>query len=265
MAKNFKRIVIVSDMHCGHKFGLVTPDYQISPDAENPKLKTQGDLQRTIWEEYTRIVTKWYKPDLLVSLSDAIDGSASKNSGVELVTTDRRVQCHMAADCLTMWKAKNIILLHGTAYHTGDAEDWDAVLADLVNGVVNNHGFVKVTPSNKRLYFRHHIGRSSVPHGRHTAPAKELMWLKIWSEDHDWPKTDVAVFGHVHYYTQSANATGMAFTCPSLQLMTNHGERKCTGDVNWGVLSLKVYNDGTIIPEVDLVNFVGAIPEEVII
>ncbi|MCU0613382.1 MAG: hypothetical protein MUE60_16560 [Candidatus Eisenbacteria bacterium] len=92
-----------------------------------------------------------------------------------------------------------------------------------------------------------------------------MLWLKLWAHDHNWPRTDVCWFGHVHYFTDSAQAVGRAITSPSLQLWTKFGARRCSGTVDWGAAQAIVSEAGVITVDKHLVDFVGGSPEEVVI
>ena len=68
MKKKKKRVIAISDLHCGHRVGLTPPDYA---DRSTTKWNT---AQRALWGEYYRMVKEHGPADVLLVLGDVIDG-----------------------------------------------------------------------------------------------------------------------------------------------------------------------------------------------
>ena len=148
----------------------------------------------------------------------------------------------MAVACLREWSAGRIVMVYGTPYHAGTEEDWEAVVADEVNAEIHGQMFVEV--EGVRFHLKHKVGGSSIPHGRHTATARERLWLREWADVADWPQADVILRGHVHYHQYAGGPGWLAMTCPALQgPSTKYGSRQCSGTVDFGIVTFEVDGD----------------------
>ena len=132
MAKQ-KRLVVISDLHCGHAVGLTPPAWQWAVDGDTTEHRAKfGRVQREVWDWYSQTIGSLRPIDILAVNGDAIDGTGVRSGGTELLTTDRQVQTDMAVKSIQEASAKTIVMTYGTAYHTGDAEDWEDRVAEHV-------------------------------------------------------------------------------------------------------------------------------------
>jgi len=247
-----KRIIVISDLHCGHQSGLTPPDYQYS-EVKNSTTKHNkwAKLQKEMWISYINILEK-YKPfDVGFSMGDMIDGKGGKSGGTELICADRNTQVDMAVAChqnISDRSGKDFkwIGVFGTAYHSSGegGEDWESIIADRCEfEKIGSHESVDVNGCIFDL--KHHIGASSIPHGRFTSAAKERLWNVLWNERDLRPKANVILRGHVHYATYCGEPGWVAMTLPSLQGMgTKFGARICAGTVHWGLVIFDVDDNG---------------------
>ena len=193
MKKKKKRVVVISDLHCGHRVGLTPPEYG---DRSTTKW---NKAQRELWTEYNRMVKEHGPADVLLVLGDVIDGRGEKSGSTELITTDRKEQGEMAAACIEMWKAKDIVMVFGTAYHVGNKEDFETPVAELVKAnKIGGQEWVKVDKVTFDL--KHFIAGSGIPHGKGTPLAKEWLWNLVWNIRDEQPLVDVFLRGHVHSF-----------------------------------------------------------------
>lgn len=247
-----KRVVVIADMHCGHRVGLTPPGYQEGTrtlrdkaDHKTSKLNAMAKVQKQCWTAYAAIMASLQPIHLLIVNGDCIDGRGEKSGGTELITGDRDEQCQMAVECVMAAKAKYIVMTYGTGYHTGDKEDWEDMIARRVKAdKIGSHEW----PSVNGLIFdvKHFVGSSSIPHGRATAIKRAALWNTIWAEAKLQPKARIILRSHVHYFEGNFNARQLCMTTPALQAMgTKFGSRKCEGIVNWGVVYFDVEADGT--------------------
>jgi len=246
-----KRGIVVSDLHCGHACGLTPPAWQTKEvNGTTTKHNKWARLQRQLWDHYKRMIDELGPFHFGLYVGDGIDGTGRKSGGTELITTDREEQSDMAIECL------NAVLLnarrgfewvgvYGTGYHTGNDEDWENRIAERAGfKKIGAHEWVDVNGCVFDL--KHKIGSSTIPHGRHTATAKERMWNILWNhEDALQPDANVFLRGHVHYHAFCGGPGWVAMTLPALQGMgTKYGARQCTGLVDWGVTVFDVADDG---------------------
>ncbi len=247
-------IVCISDLHCGHRAGLTPPTYQ-RLGRSNGKNGYHYDKNH-LWRKFYKIEHEcysWYeekakkhtKPDLLVVDGDCIDGREGRSGGVELISIDRNEQIEMALECISLWDAKNIIIVRGTPYHVGEEESWEDIIAKQLNAKVGDHEWVE---RNKVVFdFKHYIGNSVVPYGRKMAVDRDQIWNMIWAEAKLQPRADWIVRGHVHRseggYKQIGAKEVWAITLPALQGMgSRYGARMCSGLVDFGFVGWKITN-----------------------
>jgi hypothetical protein len=242
-----KRVVVISDPHCGAANGLTPPRYQTT-DSEDRVWRKRARIQAAAWDWYDERVHRFARPDVLIVNGDAIDGPGERSGGVEQLTTDRRKQCEIAHACIAAWGARKIVSVGGTPYHTGQAEDWGEVLADMLSHgaevKTGDHEWVDV---NGCVFdVKHSIGGSQIPHGRFTALARDALWAQLWTDAGETPRADVLVRGHVHYHAYCGGADRpLAMTLPALQgFGTRYGARQCSGRVHFGLVVFEVDTQG---------------------
>lgn len=245
-----KRVVIMSDLHCGHLVGLTPPHWQ-SRAARGTWRYKASQLQADCWKWYTETLDALKPIDILIANGDLIDGSGDRSGGTELITTNRASQAEMATTALKYAKAKDYVLTYGTGYHTGNEEDFeDEVVKALkaeesINSVkIGSHEWVDV---NGCIFdCKHHLGSSGIPHGRFTAIAKDQLWNELWAGHEEQPKADVIVRSHVHYHIFCGTSDWMGLTMPALQAMgTKYGSRRCSGRIDYGFTHFDVNTDGS--------------------
>jgi len=244
MARKRKRIVIISDMHSGHVVGLTPPDFwQNETGGTVPRQDKFARIQRESWEWYRSTIASLKPIDVLLVNGDCIDGRGERSGGTELLTSNRQSQVDMAVQCIKLAKASAVMMTYGTAYHTGQLEDWEDAIAERVDASIGSHEW----PEVNGLVFdmKHHIGSSSIPHGRHTAIARDRLWNVLWAERERQPKARVIIRSHVHYFQAVQTADFLALTTPALQAAgTKYGGRRCSGTVDFGLIHFDVDEHG---------------------
>ena len=118
-----KKVVVLADLHCGHRVGLCPPKYRyITPDKYTP-------IREELWELYTEMIERQKPIDILLVNGDVIDGTAWRSAATESLTTDMQTQVDMAHECIKICEPNHIVMTYGTAYHSApDGQDWDMVL-----------------------------------------------------------------------------------------------------------------------------------------
>lgn len=186
-----KRLVVVSDYHCGHRAGLCPPEWQYvkSSDRDREKFRREQDI---MWRWYAETCKKLQPVDILVVNGDAIDGKGDKSGGTEQIEMARDKQVDMAAACIAEMQPAKIVMIYGTGYHVGKDEDWEAVLAEKVGAAkIGAHEWVRI--EGVTFDFKHKVSRSVIPHGRWTGPQRAALWNALWAERGVEPRADVLV------------------------------------------------------------------------
>jgi predicted MPP superfamily phosphohydrolase len=231
-----KRVLVISDLHSGHDLGLTHPSDDFDDGTAHYLVR------RTIWEWYKPLV-KRLKPHIVIVNGDAIDGDGKKSGGTEQITTDRLKQCKMAVKALKVIPGKpKFFMSYGTGYHTGDDEDFEDIIADKVDAVkIGAEDTVDV--NGLLINYRHHIGRSGIPHGRHTAVAKEKLWNTLWAERGEYVKADIILRSHVHYLAYCGAPGWFAMTTGALQgYGSKYGARRVTGTVDVAMTHFDIWS-----------------------
>jgi hypothetical protein len=230
-------MVVVADMHCGHRAGLTPPEWQ-SKNEQDPFLKKISDFQNELWNWYKSIIEQLQPINLIVSNGDAIDGRGEKSGGTEIIKPDRNDQIKMAEYALKISNAEKYLIINGTPYHTGKEEDWECVLAEKLNAIYANHEFIKV--EDVIFDFKHKVSSSIIPHGRFTAPRRAALWNLMHAIRGTQNKADYIIRSHVHYYTKSEDALQTVITTPAMQGWSKFGSRECEGTNDIGFICFDV-------------------------
>jgi len=250
--REWKRIVVGGDLHTGHLVGLTPPQHDPNGKAANGRFVK---LRREIWDFYSTTL-KQLRKELPISAfivnGDCIDGQGYRNAGVEEFTTDRIRQSEIAVDCIREAMAGQVFITYGTDAHTGKEEDFEEVITTLLpnaiaHSVIESKLYIDVYGLNFNC--RHYVGRSSLPHTRHTAVAKEHLWNQIEALNEEAPLADALIRSHVHYFTYcggfAKKRLWLGLTAPALQgKMSKFGEKMCTGQVDIGLLVFDVHKSG---------------------
>ena len=252
-----KRMVVVSDFHSGHEYGLTPPDWWLRDDTNNPHVTKCGKFQRELWAFYTEAINDLKPIDFLIVNGDAIEGKGLDSGSMELLTADRHEQVKMAKEAIDLAEAKKIRILFGTRRHTGKEEDFESVLAGIVkcNDIeVSGHGFFNVNGCNVDV--KHKVSGSTIPHGRMTAIARARLWNVIWNSEHErQPKADIIIRSHVHYFNYCGSGSWIAMTTPALCYNSSFGIRECEGLVDVGIVSFDIDSEGKYTWKINMADY----------
>lgn len=236
-----KRVVILADLHCGHMGGLTPPEKWFAEDDTDHVREKFARLQRIMWGFYKRNIDELKPIDILMVNGDLIDGKGDKSGGTEQITTDRYEQVKIAAQCLSIAEANTVVMAFGTPYHSGEDEDWESVIQDQLEAKEIKIGGHEWYDVNGLVFdMRHHVSRSIVPYGRGTPLMREALWSILWAELAGYPKSDIIVRSHVHYFTYIESLSKVALTTPALQGFTKFGSRRATGLIDIGFIHFDV-------------------------
>ena len=228
-----KRIVVLSDLHCGSLVGLTPPAWH-----------TGDELQRDMWQWYQREMVNLGPVHACFVLGDCIDGKGKKSGGVEQITTDLIEQTDMATCALRHVQTENFVIVHGTDYHVSvEGEDLERLIARNLNARIGGHEWVAV---NGVIFdLKHKIGASQLEHTRHTAIARERLANMLWADRKMAPRAHVFLRGHVHYHIGAHGPGWHGMTLPAMQGPGGrYGVRECSGLIHFGFIVFDVRPDG---------------------
>lgn len=238
------RLVIVADLHCGHRAGLTPPGKGYKPSDESETHRHFAELQAKTWRWYAKTLAALQPIDVLVVNGDAIDGKGERSGGTEQYELDRHEQAAIAARCVREAKARTVYVIKGTRYHVGEDEDFEDVLAGLVDAAhVGWHDWVDC--DGVVFDVKHKTSSSIIPHGRFTGPARARLWNSLWAERGLQPRAQVVIRSHVHYFGYSGDQGGLVMTTPALQSWgSKFGAAECEGTVDVGLVSFDCLKGG---------------------
>jgi len=225
-----RHLVIIADMHCGHRTGLTPPSWHQAAD------RPHSALQRALWAWYVEAMASLQPIDMLLVNGDAVDGKGDRSGSSEQIAVDPAEQIEMAAEAIEMAQARRKVLVYGTPYHTGTDTDYEGILASQINAEIHSAPFLEC--GGVVFSAKHKVGSSVIPHGRHTAVARERLWNMLWAERQVQPRAQVIVRSHVHYFGYCGDASCLMLTTPCLQAPgSKYGARQCAGTIDMGILS----------------------------
>jgi len=233
-----KRMVVVSDFHSGHEYGLCPP----CAHRRAASSKT-GKFEQALWQFYAKAIDSLKPIDILLVNGDCIEGKGESSGGVELLTTDRHEQAGIAAEAIRYAEAGTIRIMYGTRRHAGKEEDFEKTILPLLkckNVQIGGHGFFDV--NGRKVDVKHKVGGSSIPHGRMTPLAKAVLWNKVWSSEGRQPKGEIFIRSHVHYFAACLGIGWLAMSTPALTYNSHFGVRECEGLVDVGIVTFD-FND----------------------
>ena len=236
---DFKRIVVISDTHCGSRVGLTPTKFDHPPVQERDNCWHQMRMFQWDWFSKTIDALRGQHPiDYLFHLGDAVEGGGEACKGRDVVWPQREEQITIAEEVIRFVQARKIRMVTGTPYHV---DNWEIALAEKVGAKIKSRMHVDV--NGVMFDLRHKIGKA----------ANALTKAKVNNILHhcrdEAPDSDIILRGHVHYYsgvTQiGKKSTWYAYTLPALQGPgTLFGLEQCEGLVDFGFMHFDVYENG---------------------
>lgn len=237
------RILVLADSHCGHRSGLTPPAYQFSIHSKDAARRKYAKIQQLMWDWYTTTLDRLRPFDAVIFNGDAIEGKGERSGGTELITTNRDEQCEIAEECIQIAKPKAVHLIYGTNSHAGIEEDWEDILADKIGAEIGSHDWLM--KYGVTIDCKHSVSGSTIPHGRHTAIARERLWSILWAEREAAPKSHIILRSHVHNHVGAFGPGWVAMTTPCLQAWTKFGSRRMSGTIDIGFITIDIEEGGS--------------------
>ncbi|MGD2065687.1 MAG: hypothetical protein PVI43_00775 [Candidatus Bathyarchaeota archaeon] len=251
ISRSSSRIIFLNDTHCGNNTGLTPPAYQYkyidNPKSEDQRIRNKWHrVQKECWSWYIKTLKSLQPFDKCFILGDMIDGDGARCGGTEHVVSDRTVQVSMAYECVKQVKTKYFNMVFGTPYHTGNQEDFEIILAEKLNCKIGGHEWESVNGCTFDL--KHKQGNTMNPA---TSLYNEIRDHREWAAVNEQPKADVIVRAHTHRFCIYEVEDTIAISLPALQAYgTKFGARQCSRKVQFGLVAVDVWPDGSITPHV---------------
>lgn len=237
--RNFKRVLLMGDLHSGHRVGLTPP--WVEP--YKPEYDRWSMLRRELWNHYESTVLSLKPIDYCMINADCIDGRGERSGGHELILPNRQDQCKCASSAIKIVNAGSYHMTYGTPYHTGKLEDWECGIAKELDATIGGHEWYTI--NGVTIDMKHKVGNTQVPYSKGTAISRERLWNMMWQDIGEQPKAQIIVRSHVHWHFDCGDHTWRGIYLPALQGQgTKFGARQCSNIVHFGVVHLDIYNDG---------------------
>jgi len=132
------RIGVFADFHCGHRVGLVPPEFMA---GERKYLNRQHDR----WTWFTKTVDSIRPLDGAIFLGDLCDGLGVTDVS-ECIIPDLNRQIRAAADIVKAINAPKNYFVYGTRVHvrTKDGLELEQQVAELCNGKIHGQIWLSV-------------------------------------------------------------------------------------------------------------------------
>ena len=252
----FKRIVVISDTHCGSRVGLTPTKFDHPPVQERDNC--WHEMRGKQWNWFSQTITalrEQHSIDYLFHLGDAVEGPGECAKGRDVVWPQREDQITIAEAVINFVQARKIWMVTGTPYHV---DNWEIALAEKVGAKIKSRMHINV--NGVMFDLRHKIGKSA------NALTKARVNNILHHCRDEAPDSDIILRGHVHYYsgvTQiGRKSTWYAYTLPALQGPgTLFGLEQCEGLVDFGFMHFDVYESGEYSHRLHWARFVGEEPE----
>ena len=156
MPKKMRRVLIISDLHCGHFAGLTPPSWHHSPSSTSDPLQQRFlEFCKFSYGKFYKIVKSLQPIDVLMVNGDCVDGLGRRSGGTELWTTDVDRQCDMATEIIKFIKAKKIIIISDACHSGGVGQPFDIAKRAGKESMINqitNPDIIYIAFYNRLLY-----------------------------------------------------------------------------------------------------------------
>jgi hypothetical protein len=200
-----KKILAISDLHCGAVAGLLPPNYHHRD--RDIKLQ-QNRVQEHLWDHWKLMCDSIGHVDIIICNGDIVDGCNRHSHGKDILISDIMVQCDIACQCLKMIDANKYIFTQGSGYHVNDNPSADEMICKMMNGDWYNW-FGDVYVDNIVINIQHETPFSKDPGGRFNSQRKDANQLKLQGND-----ADIFIRSHTHYFAYSGDANSLTVTTP---------------------------------------------------
>lgn len=218
-----KRVLILSDLHCGNIFGLTPPEYQ----------NHFREIQQIGWKFYTDNIKKLGKIDLCILNGDLLDGPGKKDTR-QHITTDMREQVNIAIEALKIVPAKKFVFIRGTCFHvTTDRENEDDIAKHFNSEIYDSK---KINVNGCVIHCKHSVGKGSTVYGSVT-PLQSTSALHMLTDiSAENTPADIFVRSHIHEYNMVDREIFTAVTTPCLQFKGMAYGRKYSSFYSYGMV-----------------------------
>lgn len=189
----------VSDLHVGHKLGLMPPLVEMYDANSHHRMKVRAsEVQRKIYEEWRFMVRENQGVDYLLGNGDLCEGQNRFEGGYGCWSTEAETQVTTCINLLEQIRAKRVLITQGSGYHTGHNPSLDAYVANKMGAVFENEAVLKV--GGIQFWCKHEVPISAKLENRPNTLGGSFRDAEIYREEYG--DIDVILRGHAHYFLE---------------------------------------------------------------
>lgn len=177
-----KRVLVISDTHCGHNLGLTHPKYY----------NEFREIQEVGWKNFTNEIRQLGKIDLTIINGDAVDGPGVKNDNRQHITTDLKTQQEIAIRCFSEINSKKFLMIRGTPTHVTHGFEAEDDIAKSLGAEI--HDSRKINVEGCIIHCKHTVGKGSSPYGSSTPLQSSAIIQMLNDITSDNVKADIFTF-----------------------------------------------------------------------
>lgn len=233
MKKSIRKVVVVSDLHCGSTVGLLPRNAKTLEGQRVQPNKAQAWLQDR-WDEAMRFVEDATRgePFALVVNGDTIEGV--HHGTKQVCSPEISDHCEWAYQSLMPLaeKAEHLFVTTGTEAHTHSTEHHLAIRMGAVPDKFNDKPAwdeLDLTVHGYTIRFTHHISTTSREWLSASRLSIHLANMRLAALDAKHPVPSGLIAGHCHRFDEyHTPGGGLCLTLPSWQFLTRYGHKVVT-------------------------------------
>ena len=128
-----KKILVISDLHCGADTAICIPDFEVNSEREEIKTTVRANkVQEELFKQWQQMIDEHKRFDYVFNLADNIEGINRKGYGLGTIQSDLSWQTEMAIELLKMIPCRRHVGTQGSSYHVNSQASGDrAVIKTL--------------------------------------------------------------------------------------------------------------------------------------
>jgi len=194
-----RRVLCISDLHCGSVWGLWHPDYKTRHQNTIRLNSVQEEIYEK-WELMREEVNEGEGYDTVFLIGDLIDGLNKRNYGMERMVSNLNEQVGVVLKLLKpICKGKEVIGITGSAYHGSADYEIDRRICNELRGKYGGSICnVRLKHTDKIINIAH--GSGFPPQYIGTKMSKEILLSIMSAKLEKTPNIDILIRGHFHEY-----------------------------------------------------------------
>ena len=242
-----KKILVVSDFHCGSMVGIMPEKVRMYDPAGQKRIAAPSKDQGKLLKAYMEMVSKVGPVDSVVLNGDLPDGTGKKEQGLGQWSTCIMDQVGAAVDLAKRIRFKgkpDYVVSWGSPYHVERNPCGDALVAEAL-GVSNNHHGIEVLiqSEGKNIHVSHKVGVSIAAY-KSTAIMREISNDLLTALDKHFTCA-LILRAHCHYSVSVEYGGHWGITSPCWQFRTPYMSTLGIGlQPHIGYVVLEIAKDG---------------------